>query len=193
MHTEMEVTFFKSPSELRNWLQANHDKAKELWIGFYKKSSGRTGITYAEALDEALCFGWIDGIRKSVDEISYTNRFTPRKPGSIWSMVNIKRAGELAEAGLMHPSGLKAFGERDEKKSKLYSYEERVRKLDDVYEEQFRANKGAWDFFQAQPPGYQRSAAWWVMSAKREDTRLKRLAALIEGSEKRQRLVEVTG
>jgi uncharacterized protein YdeI (YjbR/CyaY-like superfamily) len=193
MDTSMEVTFFKSLSELRKWLEENHDKAKELWVGFYKKSSGQAGITYAEALDEALCFGWIDGIRKSVDEISYTNRFTPRKPGSIWSMVNIKRAGELIEAGLMQPSGLKAFGERDEKKSKLYSYEERVRKLDDAYEEQFRVNKEAWDFFQAQPPGYQRSAAWWIMSAKREETRLKRLAALIAGSQKGQRLVEITG
>lgn len=193
MDTEMEVVFFKSPSELRQWLEENHDTVKELWVGFYKKSSGQAGITYAEALDEALCFGWIDGIRKSVDEISYTNRFTPRKQGSIWSMVNIKRAGELAEAGLMQPSGLKAFGERDERKSKLYSYEERVRKLDDAYEEQFRASKEAWDFFQAQPAGYQRSAAWWIMSAKREETRLKRLAALVEGSEKGQRLVEVTG
>ncbi|HYP39529.1 MAG TPA: YdeI/OmpD-associated family protein [Chloroflexia bacterium] len=189
----MEVVFFESQSELRKWLEANHDKAKELWVGFYKKSSGQAGITYAEALDEALCFGWIDGIRKSVDEISYTNRFTPRKPGSKWSMVNIKRANELVEAGLMQPSGLKAFSERDEKKSKLYSYEERARKLDDAYEEQFRANKEAWDFFQAQPPGYQRSAAWWIMSAKREETRLKRLAALIAGSRKGERLVEVTG
>jgi uncharacterized protein YdeI (YjbR/CyaY-like superfamily) len=189
----MEVVFFKSQSELRKWLEENHDKAKELWVGFYKKSSGQEGITYAEALDEALCFGWIDGIRKSVDEMSYTNRFTPRKPGSIWSMVNIKRASELVEAGLMQPSGLKAFGEGDEKKSKLYSCEERVRKLDDAYEEQFRANKEAWDFFQAQPPGYQRSATWWIMSAKREETRLRRLAALIAGSQKGQRLVDVTG
>jgi uncharacterized protein YdeI (YjbR/CyaY-like superfamily) len=132
MDNKMEITFFKSPAELRKWLEENQDKAKELWVGFYKKGSGQAGITYAEALDEALCFGWIDGIRKSVDEMSYTNRFTPRKPGSIWSMVNIKRAGELVEAGLMLPSGLKAFGERDEKKSKLYSYEERVRKLDDA-------------------------------------------------------------
>jgi uncharacterized protein YdeI (YjbR/CyaY-like superfamily) len=189
----MDVKFFKTPSDLREWLRENHDKAGELWIGFYKKSSGRGGITYPEAVDAALCFGWIDGIRKSVDDTSYTTRFTPRKPGSNWSMVNIKRVGELSDLGLMEPPGLKAFAARDEAKSRQYSYEERSRKLDDAYEEQFRANESAWTFFQAQPPGYRKTASWWVMSAKREETRRRRLATLISESEQGRRLAAVTG
>jgi uncharacterized protein YdeI (YjbR/CyaY-like superfamily) len=189
----MEVTFFKSPIELREWLEENHDKAIELYVGFYKKSSGQSGVTYAQALDEALSFGWIDGVRKSIDDASYSIRFTPRKPRSIWSLVNIKRAGELAELGLMRPPGLKAFNERDESRSKLYSYEREVAELDDVYQKRFRANKKAWDFFQAQPPSYRKTATWWVMSARREETRVKRRAALIEGSEKGQRLPAIVG
>src|SRR4051812_19790700 len=129
--TEVEATeieFVESQADLHKWLEENHDKAGELWIGFYKKGSGKSSITYAEALDEALAFGWIDGVRKSVDADSYTIRFTPRKRGSIWSAVNIKRASELSKLGLMQPSGLKAFTSRDEKRSKLYSYEERDRK-----------------------------------------------------------------
>jgi uncharacterized protein YdeI (YjbR/CyaY-like superfamily) len=189
----MEVEFVESQADLHKWLEMNHDRAGELWIGFYKKGSSKRGITYAEALDEALAFGWIDGVRKSIDDDSYTIRFTPRKLGSIWSAVNIKRAGELSELGLMQPSGLKAFTGRDEKKSKLYSYEERSRKLDDVYEQRFCANAKAWGFFQAQPPGYQKLASWWVMSAKQEETRQRRLTALIEGSEKGERLATITG
>jgi uncharacterized protein YdeI (YjbR/CyaY-like superfamily) len=189
----MEIKFVESQADLHKWLEENHDKASELWIGFYKKGSDKKGITYAEALDEALAFGWIDGIRKSVGDDSYTIRFTPRKRGSIWSAVNIKRAGELSELGLMQPSGLQAFTERDEKKSKLYSYEERERKLDDAYEHEFKTNTKAWDFFEAQPPGYRKLASWWVMSAKQEETRQRRLSALIEGSEKGERLAEITG
>jgi uncharacterized protein YdeI (YjbR/CyaY-like superfamily) len=189
----MQVEFVESQADLHKWLEENHDKAKELWIGFYKKGSGKSGITYAEALDEALAFGWIDGVRKNVNGDSYTIRFTPRKRGSIWSAVNIKRAGELSELGLMQPSGLQAFSERDEKKSKLYSYEERDRKLDDAYEQRFRANAKAWDFFQAQPPGYRKLASWWVMSAKQEETRQRRLSTLIEGSDKGERLAAITG
>lgn len=182
----MEVTFYKSPPELHEWLEENHDSAKEVWIGFYKKGSGEAGITYAEALDEALCFGWIDGIRKRIDDSRFTIRFTPRKARSIWSAVNIKRVGELSELGLMQPSGLKTFNERDPGRSKLYAYEEKTRELDGAYEAQFRANEEAWRFFQAQAPWYRRSANWWVMSAKKEETRLKRLAALIVESEKGQ-------
>lgn len=189
----MEVTFFRSSAALREWLQENHDSAKELWIGFYKKGSGEPGITYQEALDEALCFGWIDGIRKSVDERSYTIRFSPRKPNSLWSAINTKRVGELTQLGRMQPAGLKAFNERDQAKSRQYSYEERARKLDDAYEEQFRANTKAWDFFQAQAPYYRRVATWWVMSAKKEETRLKRLSALIEECEQGRRLAPLTG
>src|SRR5437762_11878374 len=145
----MEVTFFKSSSDLREWLEEHHDKETELFVGFYKKSSGRSGITYAQALDEALSFGWIDGVRRSIDDTSYTIRFTPRKPRRIWSLVNIKRANELTQLGLMRPPGLKAFNERDESRSKLYSYEIEIAELDDAYQKQFRANKKAWDFFQA--------------------------------------------
>ncbi len=135
-------------------------------------------------MDQALCFGWIDGVRKGIDDASYTIRFTPRKPQSIWSAVNVKRAQELARQGLMHPAGLKAFEERDQKKSGLYSYEQRESsQLDPAYEKQFKANKKAWDFFQSKPPSYQQPAIWWVMSAKQEETRLRRLATLIQDSE----------
>ena len=189
----MEVIYFDSASEFREWLRENHDKATELWVGFYKKGSGEEGITYAEAVDQALCFGWIDGIRKSVDEKSYTNRFTPRKPRSNWSAVNIKRVGELKALRLMEPQGLKAFEGRDEERAGLYSYEARERGLDDAYREQFRANEKAWAFFEAQPPGYRKLASWWVLSAKRDETRQKRLAALMEASEEGRRVGAVTG
>ena len=179
----MKPTFFATPSELRTWLKEHHDTAQELWVGFYKKSSGKPSITWPEAVDEALCFGWIDGVRKGIDDVSYTIRFTPRKPRSIWSAVNVKRASELASLGLMRPAGLKAFEERAEEKSELYSYEQENAELNDAYEQQFRANKTAWEFFQAQAAWYRRAATWWVISAKKEETRLKRLATLIEDSE----------
>ncbi len=180
----MEVTFFETSSEFRTWLEEHHDTTQEVWVGFYKTSSGKPSITWPEAVDEALCFGWIDGIRKSIDDVSYTIRFTPRKSSSIWSSVNIKRVGELSKLGLMRPAGLKVFEERDQKKSGLYSYEQRKdSKLDPAYEKQLKANKKAWDFFQSQPASYQQPAIWWVMSAKQEETRLRRLATLIEDSE----------
>jgi len=177
-----KITFFKSPSELHKWLEQHHAKAQELWVGFYKKSSGKPSITWPEAVDEALCFGWIDGVRKSIDDISYTIRFTPRKSRSIWSAVNVKRAQALTNMGLMQPSGLTAFQARDQDRSGVYSYEQKSHQLDDLYEKKLRANKKAWDFFQAQAPWYQRAARWWVISAKKEETRLKRLATLIEDS-----------
>jgi uncharacterized protein YdeI (YjbR/CyaY-like superfamily) len=179
----MEVTFFESPAQFRQWLEEHHDKERELWVGFHKKGSGKPSITWPEAVDQALCFGWIDGIRKSLNTTSYTNRFTPRKRDSTWSAVNIKRVGELTELGLMQPSGLKAFEGRDARKAELYSYERANVKLDETYEQQFRAHELAWHFFQAQAPSYQRTALWWVMSAKKEETRLKRLSTLIEDSE----------
>src|ERR687893_671488 len=137
----MDVHFFETPAEFRAWLEANHETAAELWVGFHKKATGRPSITWPEAVDQALCFGWIDGIRKSIDESSYTNRFTPRRRGSTWSAVNIKRVGELTELGLMQPAGLKAFEERDEKKAQLYSYERAESKLDEAYERQFRGHE----------------------------------------------------
>ncbi len=188
----MDITFFQSPSEFRKWLEEHHDSTQELLVGFYKKSSGKPSITWPEAVDEALCFGWIDGVRKSIDESSYTIRFTPRKSSSTWSAVNIKRIGELTELGLMQPAGLKAFHERKQEKSRLYAYEEDVRKLDGIYEEQFRANQKAWNFFQAQAPSYQKVANWWVMSAKKEETRLNRLTTLIADSEKGLKLAMFT-
>ncbi len=180
----MKPTFFATPSAFRIWLEEHHETAQELWVGFYKTSSGKPSITWPEAVDQALCFGWIDGVRKGIDDASYTIRFTPRKPHSIWSAVNVKRAQELTHLGLMRPAGLKAFEERDQKKSGLYSYEQRKSsQFDPAYEKQFKANKKAWDFFQSKPPSYQQPAIWWVMSAKQEETRLKRLARLIEDSE----------
>lgn len=188
----MDVTFFDSSADFRTWLEAHHDQVQELWVGFYKKNSGKSGITYMEAVDEALCFGWIDGIKKKVDDDSYTNRFTPRKARSNWSAVNIQRVGELSQLGRMHPAGLKAFDARDQEKTQLYSYEARNRPLDEMYEKSFIANKKAWDFFTAQAASYQKVASWWVMSAKREETRLKRLTTLIEDSENGRRLAQVT-
>ena len=177
-----KITFFKSPSELHKWLETHHATAQELWVGYYKKNSGTPSLTWPESVDEALCFGWIDGVRKSIDDISYTIRFTPRKSRSIWSAVNVKRAQALTKMGLMQPSGLTAFQARDQDRSGVYSYEQKSHQLDDLYEKKLRANKKAWDFFQAQAPWYQRAARWWVISAKKEETRLKRLATLIEDS-----------
>src|SRR5262249_7691466 len=153
----MQVQFFKSPADFRKWLERNHTKAQELWVGYYKKSSGKPSITWPESVDEALCFGWIDGIRKNVDEISYTIRFTHRKQRSIWSAVNIKRAEELIKAGQMQPAGLKAFQGRKEERSGIYAYEQKGQTLDGMYAQQFRANEKAWNFFQVQPSWYQKT------------------------------------
>ncbi|MGA3055284.1 MAG: YdeI/OmpD-associated family protein [Candidatus Korobacteraceae bacterium] len=184
----MKIAFFQSASDFREWLASNHGKAHEAWVGFYKKNSGKGGISYQEAVDEALCFGWIDGLKKAVDDVSYTHRFTPRKPKSFWSAVNIKRIAELKRRGRMTAPGLKAFAGRDEQKARQYSYERSTCKLEGAHEKQFRGQEKAWEFFQAQPPGYRRTATWWVISAKREETRGKRLAKLIETSEQGRRL-----
>lgn len=189
----MKVTFFRSVTDCRRWLERNHDKVSEQWFGFYKKKSGKRGITYQEALDEALCFGWIDGLKKSLDESSYTFRFTPRKSKSVWSVVNTKRAKELRKLGRMKPAGLRAFAARDPKKSGIYSFENSARSLSASCEKKFKAHKEAWEFFQAQPPGYRRTASFWVMSGKQEATRLRRLARLISASENRTRPGVVTG
>jgi uncharacterized protein YdeI (YjbR/CyaY-like superfamily) len=178
----MKPTFFKSAADFRDWLGQRHAAARELLVGFYKKESGRGGITYPEALDEALSFGWIDGVRKRIDAEAYTIRFTPRKPGSIWSAVNIARAGELTAQGLMKPPGLRAFRERDQQKTQLYSYEREQGNLDPALDAVLRANRKASTFFDAQPPGYRKVATFWVMSAKKEETRARRLAHLIERS-----------
>lgn len=178
----LKIEFFQSPGDFRKWLEKHHATDRELWVGYYKKSSGQPSMTWPESVDEALCFGWIDGIRKSLDELSYTIRFTPRKSGSIWSAVNIKRAQELSDQGLMRPAGLRAFEARKENKSGVYSYEQRGDQLVEPYAGMLRQNKAAWDFFQARPPSYRKAAGWWVVSAKKEETRLKRLEKLIEDS-----------
>jgi uncharacterized protein YdeI (YjbR/CyaY-like superfamily) len=184
----MKITFFQSASDFREWLTSNHDKVSELWVGFYKKKSDKVGISYLEAVDEALCFGWIDGLKKAVDDVRYTHRFTPRKPKSFWSAVNIGRTNELKQLGRMTAPGLKAFAGRDEQKAMQYSYERSTCKLGSAHEKQFRGHVKAWQFFQAQPPGYRRTASWWVISAKLEETRSRRLAKLIEVSEQSRRL-----
>lgn len=188
----MKVIFFKSPSDFRKWLEKNHTSAQELWVGYYKKGSGKPSITWSESVDEALCFGWIDGIRKSIDDISYTTRFTPRKQRSTWSNVNINRVQELIKDKRMQPAGLKAFENRKEDKSGIYAYEQRDKKLDDKYEQKLKANKKAWEFFQAQPPWYQRTSSWWVISAKKEETRLKRLDQLIADSAEGRTIAQLT-
>jgi uncharacterized protein YdeI (YjbR/CyaY-like superfamily) len=185
----MEPTFFATPAEFRAWFEAHHDNASELLVGFYKKGTGRPSITWPESVDEALCFGWIDGVRRSLGDEAYTIRFTPRKAKSTWSAVNIKRVGELKAEGRMRPAGLKAFAAREESNSRIYAYENRDQAVfDPALEERFRANPKAWDFFQAQPPGYRRTCTFWVMSAKQEPTRLRRLDQLIVDSESGRRI-----
>ena len=188
----MKPIFFETPAEFRRWLERNHDKAAELLVGFYKKDSGRRSITWPESVDEALCFGWIDGVRKRIDDVSYTIRFTPRKRGSNWSAVNIRRVGELKKLGLMKPSGLKAFEQRTAEKSAIYAYENAPKELPAADEKKFRANRKAWTFFNAQAPSYRRLAIYWVVSAKREETRARRLALLIDDSSHERRLAAYT-
>ena len=174
-------TFFATPAEFRRWLEHHHDSKDELWVGFHKKATGRPSLTWPEAVDEALCFGWIDGIRKKVDEESYTNRFTPRRRGSNWSAVNTRRVKELIRERRMHAAGLKAFKARDPKKSEVYSFEQRkTLQLDTAAEARFKKNPEAWSFFEALAPGYRRLAIHWVTSAKKEETRARRLEMLIQ-------------
>jgi uncharacterized protein YdeI (YjbR/CyaY-like superfamily) len=184
----MTPVFFAKQSDLRKWFEKNHDKKEELWIGYYKTKSGKQSISWPQSVDEALSFGWIDGIRKSIDESSYVIRFTRRKPDSIWSAINIKKVEELTRLGLMHPAGIEAFDKRDEKKSRVYSFEQKTIELEDIYEKQFKRNKKAWKFFQSQPPSYQKPAMWWVMSAKQESTKQKRLGILIKDSQEGQKI-----
>jgi uncharacterized protein YdeI (YjbR/CyaY-like superfamily) len=184
----MSARYFKTPAEFRRWLCAHHATDKELLVGFYKKASGLPGISYKEAVDEALCFGWIDGIKNRVDEARYTHRFTPRKAGSTWSVVNTKRAGELIAMKRMAKPGLETFKNRDPEKTQLYSFENRPKAFDPALERAFRKQARAWAFFRAQPPGYQRLATFYVMSAKQQETRERRLAVLMTSSAEGKRL-----
>lgn len=184
----MDPIYFSTQVELRRWLTRNHDKARELLVEFHKKGSGKPSITWPESVDVALCFGWIDGVRKSLGPESYTIRFTPRRAKSIWSAVNVKRIQDLIALGLVHPAGLKAFQERDPKRAGLYSFEKETVEFDPALEEKFTANEAAWAFFQAQPPWYRRVACHWVMSAKRDETRVRRLETLIADSAEGRRI-----
>ena len=186
----MKPEFFQTPADFGTWLEKNHATATELWVGFYKKDSGKPSITWPESVDQALCFGWIDGIRKGVDEISYQIRFTPRRRGSIWSAINIKRAKELVRQKQMRPTGLKAFAARIENKSGIYSYEQRSTELNQPYAKLLKKNKTASNFFEKQPPSYRKMIGWWIISAKKEETRMARLAKLISESAKGKRLLQ---
>ena len=179
----IKPTYFAMPADFRHWLKQHHSTEQELWVGFHKKTSGRPSITWPESVDEALCFGWIDGLRKSIDVERYMIRFTPRKTTSVWSSVNTKRAGELIREGRMQPAGLAAFNARNPKRSGVYSFEQRSDPtLTPKLTARFRANRAAWEFFEAQPPGYRKTVTWWIVSAKQEATRERRLDILIRES-----------
>jgi uncharacterized protein YdeI (YjbR/CyaY-like superfamily) len=184
----MHPKFFRTGQELRGWLEKHHASASELWVGLYKKSSGKQSITWPELVDQLLCFGWIDGIRKSVDELSYANRVTPRRPGSNWSAVNLRRIAELIEAGAVYPAGLHAYEIRNPAKAQRYSFERKDAALDPEMVTTFKRDPAAWRFFASQPPSYRRTAAFWVISAKREETRSRRLGILISDSAAGQRI-----
>jgi uncharacterized protein YdeI (YjbR/CyaY-like superfamily) len=184
----MKPTFFRTPADFRKWLMKNHATKDVLLVGFYKKDSGKPSITWPESVDQALCFGWIDGVRKRIDETSYTIRFTPRRSGSIWSNININRVQALMAEGQMQPAGLKAFEARRQYKSGIYAYEQRTVELPEPYNQLLQKNKAAASFFEAQPPGYRKLMSWWIASAKKEETRLKRFEKLIAYSIEGKRL-----
>jgi uncharacterized protein YdeI (YjbR/CyaY-like superfamily) len=179
----MKPTFFSTPAEFRAWLDAHHDTALELLVGFHKRATAKPSITWPQSVDEALCFGWIDGVRHSLGDHAYTIRFTPRKATSTWSAVNVARVEALTKVGKMQPAGLRAFAARRPEKTGIYSFERREpARLPPGQEKALRANRKAAAFFDAQPPWYQRAAIHWVISAKREETRERRLAWLIADS-----------
>jgi uncharacterized protein YdeI (YjbR/CyaY-like superfamily) len=184
----MKPTFFSKQSGFRKWLEKNHKKKTELVVGFYKVGSGKPSMTWSQSVDEALCFGWIDGIRKSIDNNSYSIRFTPRKAGSIWSAVNIKKVEALTKQGLMKPEGLAAFEKKKENKSRIYTYENEPVKLSPTFEKKFKTNKKAWSFFVSSSPYYQKLGVHWVMAAKQEKTKINRLEKLIKKSEEGSKL-----
>jgi uncharacterized protein YdeI (YjbR/CyaY-like superfamily) len=179
--SEPKPIFFESSQAFYAWLEEYHDTETEVYVGFHKTHTGKRAMSWSEAVDQALCFGWIDGRANGIDEDSYMQRFTPRRPGSNWSNINIAKVEKLTEAGLMRPAGLKAFEARSDARSGVYSFEQRDQaKLPPEYERRLRENAGAWAYWEARPPGYRKTATFWVMSAKREETRERRLAQLIE-------------
>jgi uncharacterized protein YdeI (YjbR/CyaY-like superfamily) len=180
--------FFIDQADFRKWLEINHKKETELLAGFYKKNSGKPNMTWSQSVDEALCFGWIDGVRRSIDKDSYCIRFTPRRPTSIWSTVNIKKVVELIKQGLMQPEGLDIYRHRKEEKSGVASYENETKRLDKYLEIKFKANSSAWEFFTKQAPSYQKTIIHWIMIAKQEATKITRLEKTINESEKQKRV-----
>jgi uncharacterized protein YdeI (YjbR/CyaY-like superfamily) len=185
---KMSITFFKTQDDFREWLEIHHEKETELIVGFYKVDSGKPSMSWSQSVDQALCYGWIDGVRKSIDKESYCIRFTPRRKTSNWSAINIKKIEELTKAGLMKPAGIKAFSYREENKSGIYSYENDTIILDSNYEKQFRENKIAWKFFIKQAPSYRKAVMRWIMSAVQEKTRQSRLEKTIKKSEQQKRV-----
>jgi uncharacterized protein YdeI (YjbR/CyaY-like superfamily) len=188
MQNNQAPTFFSTKSAFRKWFEKNHQTAKELLVGFYKVGSKKPSITWSESVDEAICFGWIDGVRKSIDHESYCIRFTPRKPGSIWSAINIQKVETLSKQGLMHASGIAAFEKRQENKSRIYSYEKEPSTWPKDFLKKFTANKKAWKFFQTMPKSYQNQCIHWIITAKQDPTKIKRLKELIRDSEAQRRI-----
>jgi uncharacterized protein YdeI (YjbR/CyaY-like superfamily) len=192
----LEPVFFDSPEEFRQWLEKEHPVATHLWVGFHKVHTGKPSLTWAQSVDQALCFGWIDGLRKSLGAEAYAIRFTPRRATSVWSNVNLRRVAELTQLGLMAAAGIAAFALRDPRRSGIYSFESKAAgkaiAFDAKTEKQFRARRKAWASFQTQPPGYRRVVTRWVMEAKRDETRARRLAQLIADSARGERLAMYT-
>jgi uncharacterized protein YdeI (YjbR/CyaY-like superfamily) len=191
MRRSTSPRFFPTPNDFRRWLEEHHDSEDELWVGFHKKATGRPTITWPESVDEALCFGWIDGLRKSVDDDAYMIRFTPRRPSSTWSLVNLERVTALLEEGRMAEAGIAAYEARDPEKAGIYAFESDDARLSRQQEREFRRHAEAWAFWKAQPPGYRRQTTRWVVSAKREATRARRLATLIDDSANRRRIKQL--
>ena len=188
-----EAIYFTSPEEFRAWLEDNHESQTEVLVGYWKRATGKPSLTWSQAVDEALCFGWIDGVRRGVDDERHVQRFTPRKPTSNWSAVNIAKVEQLRAQGRMRPAGEAAFARRRADKSGVYSYEQRHKAaLEPEQEARFRANAAAWEYFSACPPSYRTMAVWWVVSAKRPDTRDRRLSTLIEDSAAGRRLRQMS-
>jgi uncharacterized protein YdeI (YjbR/CyaY-like superfamily) len=185
----MHPVFFPNATAFRTWLEHHHQTETELWVGYYKVATGKPSMTWSESVDQALCFGWIDGLRKSVDAESYCIRFTPRKPDSIWSAVNLKKVESLTREGLMRPAGLDIFSRRKPEKSELYSFENEPARLSEAYENLFKASSAAWAFFTAQAPSYQKTIIHWIMAAKKEETQRSRLMKAISESEKNKRVI----
>jgi uncharacterized protein YdeI (YjbR/CyaY-like superfamily) len=185
----MKPKFFATPAAFRAWLKKHHNTADELWVGYYRKDCGKPSITWQESVDEALCFGWIDGIRKKVSDEAYTNRFTPRRAGSNWSAINIAKVKELTKAKRMQAAGLAAYGKRTEQKSRVYTYEQVSMVLGRDLEKRFKAHEKAWSFFESSPPYYRKLMTGWLNGAKQEATRLRRLEKLIAACESGKRIM----